>query len=327
MSCFSGITGLSTHDLSICNCRIRQILKHGTVESNSIRMNIGSRCRMIRTLYDLTECIIFQSIFQKHCNIPCGTVMICIMQSRRITEVRTGHPKFCRFFVHQCHKIRLRTGNRVRKCNAAFCSGRKHHTIKQIDCTDSFARLKSCLRRILLIQTFKHLICQCDLLLQIFEIFNCNNRRHDLCHRCRIHLFFSVDLTDHPAATYLHQHCIRTVDTTDIQLFHNRFTHLLDPVKQLRSHTIIPANNQYKYEHHDQLYCNTENHSSSILFFASSRLRLHRPPSAPSAGSPLLFPIRHGTPSLFFKTPLKFILLTFYHITTNSCKKNIYFFR
>ena len=272
MSCFSGITGLPTHDLSICNCRIRQILKHGTVESNSIRMNIGSRCRMIRTLYNLTECIIFQSIFQKHCNILHRTVMICIMQSGRITEVRTGHPKFRCFFVHQCDKICFRTGNRICKCNTALCTGRKHHTIKQIDCTDSFAWLKSCLRRILLIQTFKHLICQCDLLLQIFEIFNCNNRRHDLCHRCRIHLFFSVDLTDHPAATYLHQHCIRTVDTTDIQLFHNRFTHLLDPVKQLRSHTIIPTDNQYKYEHHDQLHRNTEHQPSFILFFASSRL-------------------------------------------------------
>ena len=105
--CLTGIAGLATEDFSTCDCRIRQIFKHCTVVSNSIRVDICNSGRMSGGLHNLTKRIILNAILHQNSNILNRTVMIRIMQSCRITEMSILHSKLPCFLIHQLRKIRL----------------------------------------------------------------------------------------------------------------------------------------------------------------------------------------------------------------------------
>ena len=260
MSCLTGIAGLSAEDFSTCDCRIRQVFKHCTVVSDAIRVDIGNPCGMSGRLNNLPERIILNTILHQHRNILNRTVMIRIMQSRRIAEMRIIHSKLGSFLIHQLRKIRLRSTDRIRQRNTTLRSRRQHRAIKKINHPDFLSRLKSRLRSILLIQPREHLIRQRNLLIQIIKILNSKNHRHNLRHRSRINLLIPIDLTQNLTASRLHQNRIRTIDSTDIHFLQNRLFKLLKPFL----HTLIPANHNNERTDNQNLHEHTRHDSSTI---------------------------------------------------------------
>ena len=128
-SSFLRVSRFSSDNLPSRYFRAVHILKHRAEKGKSLRM---LRCR----LYAVSaagksgaECFILQRIPQKNRNIRYGRVMVRVMQSCRISEMRIIHPKFTRFFVDElCKRIR-RTCDPVYKCHTAFRTGRKQNAI------------------------------------------------------------------------------------------------------------------------------------------------------------------------------------------------------
>ena len=206
------------------------------------------------------------------------------MQSCGIAEVCIIHSKLLSLLIHQLRKIRLRTTDRIRQCNTALGPRWQHRTIQQIDHPDILSRLKTCLCRILLIQPRKHLIRQCNLLIQILQILNGNDHRHDLRHRSRINLLITIDLSQDLTSPRLHQDCIRTVDPTDIHFLQNRLLKLLKPLL----HALIPSDHDNQRTDNDHLNKHTSHNPAPVSPRITSSTALFPSPASHNNASCLL---------------------------------------
>ena len=166
-------------------------------------------------------------------------------------------------FIHHLHKSISGTAYGIRQCDTALRTGGQHGTIKKINGTDCFTWLKTCLCGILLIKSREHFLCQCNLLIQIIQVLNRHNYRHNLRHRSRIDLLIALHISDDLPAFYLHQYCIGTVDSTHFQFTDYRPLQRLHPV----SHSLVPTDNYYKCQDHNGLHNQTECHFYSVYFF------------------------------------------------------------
>ena len=240
-------------------------------------MNVGNTRRMPGTFDDFPEGFIFQTVLQQNGHIVNRTVMLRIMKSCAVTEMRLIHFQLLCLLIHQLHERLLGSGYIFRKRNTAFRAGRQHHSIQQVNGPHRFPRLKACLCRIPLIQSGKHFLVQRDPCLQIFQIFNRHNSRHHLCQRSRIDPLLPVYFSQNLTAPGLNQNCIGTVDSGNVQFPHCGFIQLLHP----GFHTIIPADydNQRKNDH--KLQKDTDKPFPRIFLFsfcrsAGSRFSCHR---------------------------------------------------
>ena len=217
---------------------------------------------MPRTLNDLSERIVPKCISEQHCNIPHRTVMIRIMQSGSITEMRSIHSKLLRFFIHHFHKSIPGTAYGIRQCDTALRARWQHGTIKKINGSHGLTGLKTGLCGILLVKSGKHLLSQGDLLIQIIQVLNGHDHSHDLRHGSWIDFLIALHISDDLSTFYLHQNCIRAVDTAHFKLTDNRSLQRLHPV----SYTFIPAYDHYKCQDHNRLHQKAECHFYFVRF-------------------------------------------------------------
>ena len=234
-------------------------------------MDIRHSCGMPRALNDLSECIVPKRIPEQHRNISHCTVMIRIMKPCRITEMCTIHSNPLCLLIHQLHKSIPGTAYSIRQCDTTLRTGWQHGTIKKVDGPHGLTGLKACLGGILLIKPLEHFLGQSDLLIQIIQVLNSHEYRHDLRHGSRIDLLIALHISDDLSAFYLHQHCVGTVDTAHLKLTDNRSLQRLHPA----TYPFVPADDHYKCQDHDSLYHQAEYHFYFIyLFFYFLRFTL-----------------------------------------------------
>ena len=215
----------------------------------------------------------------------------------------TCHSKLLCFFIHKSYKITHRTRNGVCQRYAALCTGRKHDSVEKINCLHCLIRLKSSLHCILHIKIRYHIVCNRNLLIQVLEIFNRKDCSHDLCHRSRIHLFFTIDIIDDFATLCIHEHRIRAVDPCDIQFLDCRFTDTVYEVGDSCSQSQIMPHDHYKNDNYDQ-FCSNQTLEPALLFSSTVISFIS------CIWSISTFLISHTAPSFLLKF---LIIVSYYH--------------
>ena len=138
------------------------------------------------------------------------------MQSGTGYKMCTVHAKFCRFFIHLCHKVFLRAKQMLSQPHTALRAGRKHHTIKDIDCLYLISSSEACQRSSFGIQPVISIPVDRDRLILIRQIFQTDNCCHNLRHGCRINLCICIFFCHHFAVRKSYQNPGPTVDIADV---------------------------------------------------------------------------------------------------------------
>ena len=131
-------------------------------------------------------------------HIPAGRIMVILMQAGGVHEMRVVHPQLLRLLIHELHKGFLIPGNIKRQCPRTVGTARQKVAVDMIQRRRFVSDHKPgtvCLR---FDQPFHHLPGKFDdHVLGIGNLLDRDDRSHDLCHACRIHLLFGADIENH----------------------------------------------------------------------------------------------------------------------------------